>query len=163
MNKLDSLYAKFEGYAREAFRFLEDHYGFRLVQISHDRYSLVMLYQNATTGIKIEFEPRESMIWVTLYRLVDGKLPEYKSVLDLDRDTTNRFDLDALIEFKTPWLVAEREAGRIALRDHDVQPAIMERAAMLRQLGDGILRGNFADFADLGRLKQERIRRAKGE
>jgi len=162
MNNLDSLYEKCEGYARKAFRFLEDDYGFRWVHTSRNRYSLVMLYQNATTGIEIEFEPRESIIWVTLYRLVDGKLPEYQSVLDLDRDTTNRFDLSALIEFKAPWLLTEREARHIASRDYDIESAIAEKAAVLRQLGNGILRGDFTDFADLGRLKQERIRRLKG-
>jgi hypothetical protein len=158
-----SLYEKFEGHAREAFRFLEDDYGFKLVHTNRNRYSSVILYQNATTGVEIEFEPRENRIWVMLYRLVNGKLPEYQSVQELDRDATNRFDLDSLIELKAPSLLAEREARRLTVREHDVEPAVAQRAAELHLFGGGILRGDFALFADLGRLKQERIRKARGK
>ncbi len=163
MNVLKPLYEKFETLAREAFRFLEDDYEFKLMQTTRDRYTLVMLYQNTTTGIKVEFEPREDKIWLMLYRLVNGQLPKYKNVLDLDSDMTNRFDLDTLIEFKAPWLLAARKAQRTALSEYDMQSSLVETATALRQYGEGILNGNFTDFADLGRLKQERLRQLQSK
>lgn len=158
MNVLKHLYEKFETLAREAFRFLEDDYEFKLMQTTRDRYTLVMLYQNTTTGIQVEFEPREDKIWLMLYRLVNGQLPKYKNVLDIDSDMTNRFDLDTLIEFKAPWFLAARKAQRTALSEYNMQSSLVETATALRQYGEDILNGNFTDFADLGRLKQERLR-----
>lgn len=163
MNVLKPLYEKFETLARETFRFLEDDYEFKLMQTTRDRYTLVMLYQNTTTGIQVEFEPREHRAGLMLYRLVDGQLPKYRDVWDLDSDMTNRFDLDTLIEFKAPWLLTARKAQRTTLSDYDMQSSLVETATALRQYGEGILRGIFTDFADLGRLKQERLRKVQTE
>jgi hypothetical protein len=159
MNALPSLYEKFEVFAREAFCFLENDYGFKLVKTVRDRFTAFMLYQNLTTGIEIEFDPRENQIWLMLYRLIDGQLPKYDRVSDLDHDMTNRFDLDTLLEFKAPHLLATQKGQRIMLSEHDMQASLVEIAAALRQYGEGILTGDFADFVDLGRLKQERLRK----
>lgn len=163
MNKLTTLYDRFEALTQEAFGFLENDYGFKLLKTMRDRYSVTMLYQNLTTGIEIEFEPRENKIWLMLYRLISGQLPKYPNALDIDNDLTNRFDLDSLIELKAPGFLARHEGQHNLLSESGLQWAVVEAATALSRYGEGVLTGDFSDFIELGRLKQERLRKMRSK
>ena len=58
---------QFEKYCRRIFKpVLEDKFGFKIVEVKQTDFSDYLTYQNATTGIKISYEPKEGGIFVLL-------------------------------------------------------------------------------------------------
>ncbi len=66
----------FELVAKNEFRFLETHYNFRLVKCKHERWGYELIYVSDKIGIKITYEFNEANLFITLYKLVNGKLIE---------------------------------------------------------------------------------------
>jgi hypothetical protein len=154
---------QFEKYCRRLFKpVLEDKFRFKIVDVKHTDFSDYLIYQNATTGIKISYEPREGGIFVLLSRLIDGKMPEYPIYIKADT-ILNSFDLEDIISFK----LAKKGIGH-KFKNYFRKYNFNRKASLVRNLtryaeeleehAAYILNGDFGDFPEL-----EKIVKARGK
>ena len=158
----DNLMNVFVECCHEAFQSLIREFDFKAVETRRDQFGTDVTFQNATTAINLGFEPRERHVFVMLYRLIDGNLPRYKSLMESDNDFENRFDLDDLINLRAPSLNVEKSFGGSPTRS-DLEQILTQYATVLRRYASDVLDGDFQVFAQLGKTKLERMRKYKGQ
>lgn len=158
IQRADKLMKVFVERCHEAFQFLIREFDFKVVETRRDQFGADVTLQNATTVINLGFELREHHVFVMLYRLIDGNLPRYKSLMEFDNDFENRFDLDDLINIRAPSLTVEQSLGRSPTRS-DVERILKQYAAILQHHASDVLNGEFQVFAELGRTKLERMKK----
>jgi hypothetical protein len=112
-----------------AFRFLEDEYGFRLYRVARFRGDGVELrYRNATTGVAVEADAGGST------SVVVGRLDRVGRMRTAERDDHGFW-----------WWVLDDVVGH----DLDAAAPPEEQAALLRERGGPVLRGDFASLSDM--------------
>ena len=152
---------QFEKHCRRIFKpVLEDKFGFKIVAVEKTDFGDYLTYQNATTGIKISYEPREGGIFVLLSRLIDGKMPEYPIHIEA-ATILNSFDLEDIISLKT----AKKGIGR-KLKNYFRKYNFSRKASLVNNLARYaeeleeytayILNGDFGDFPELDKIVKGR-------
>ncbi len=158
------MYDDFRELCRTLFRFLEEEYGFRVTEEKSDVFGSYITYRNTTTAVIISFEPREGGVFIRLYRLVDGKIPDYPVFVHPDTQL-NMFYLDTLLEVRVPSLHVEQDPKEMAKPSlSKLKEVLQQYAALLHLYANDILRGDFKVFEDLETIvkkRAEEIRRQK--
>lgn len=140
----------------EIFKFLENDYNFKVVDIKKDRYiGSKIIYKNQTTAIQILFEFKECKVFVSLYRLINGELPQYKSLGEYDCDLNSRFGLDDLIKLRAASSIKQKFNPEFSEKDLEI--LLLEYAKALRIYADDVLKGDFQVFDELAKIKARRI------
>ena len=151
---------QFEEHCRRIFKpVLEDKFGLKIITIEHGDYGDLINYQNETTGITIYNEPRDG-IFVTLFRLIDGKMPEHP--IHIEADTIlNSFDLEDIISFNT----SKKNIGK-KIKNYirklnlplkfDLAKTLTRYATDLEEHAADILNGDFKDFPELEKIVKRR-------
>lgn len=86
------------------FQFLMTEYKFKLRKKSMKYLGLELAFQNDTTAVKISFEWREQYIFVSLCRLVDGKLVNNPIFID-SNSIINCYGVNTLLKIRAPELI----------------------------------------------------------
>ena len=81
MNKLQK---QFEKSCKRSFQFLMEEYSCQIISCGKHAAGMAITYANSTTGVKVNFEPRENLIFVYLIQLRDGKIPAYLESVEPD-------------------------------------------------------------------------------
>lgn len=145
---------------KEVFKFLEEDYGFKIAVIEQDIFDSEIIYKNQTTAVKMRFESRENQIFISLYRLINGQLPIYRSLQEYDGDFSNNFSLDDIIFLKSPSLTV-KQGIKSQFTKSDIETILLQYAHAMRQYTDDVLKGDFTLFKSLGELLANRIREYK--
>jgi hypothetical protein len=134
-------------------------FGSKIVKIEHGDYGELIIYQNETTGTTIYNEPRDG-IFVSLSRLVNGKIPKYP--LQIEANTPlNTYYLEDIIFFNTS---KDNLGKRIKnyLRKlnfplkFDLTKTLTRYATELEEHAADILNGDFKDFPELDKIVKRR-------
>jgi hypothetical protein len=152
---------QFEKHCRRIFKpVLEDKFGFKIVDVQQTDSGDYLTYQNATTGIKISYEPREGGIFVLLSRLTNGKMPEYP--IHIKADTIlNSFDLEDIISLKLSKKGIGQKLNNYFRRYNfsrksNLVKNLTRYAEELEEYAIPILNGDFSDFTDLDKIVKDR-------
>ncbi|MFN8471515.1 MAG: hypothetical protein U0822_04790 [Anaerolineae bacterium] len=158
------MYDEFQELCRTLFQFLEEEYGFRVTEAKGDVFGSYITYRNMATAVMISFEPREGGVFIRLYRLVDGKIPDYPVFIYPDTQL-NMFYLDTLLEVRAPSLRVEQDPKEMAKPSlSKLKEVLQQYAALLHLYADDILQGDFKVFEELEKIvkkRAEEIRRQK--
>ena len=153
---------QFEEHCRRIFKpVLEVKFGSKIVAIEHGDYGDLINYQNETTGITIYNEPRDG-IFVSLSRLVDGKIPEYP--LQIKTDTPlNTYYLEDIISFNTSKKSIGKKIKNYLRKlnfplKFDLAKTLTRYATELEEYAVDILDGDFKDFPELEKIVKRRAR-----
>lgn len=137
---------------RESFKVLACKYQLNIsVTDSENIYRL----QNKTTGLEIIYERRDHAIFVQIYRLVDKEFPKYKSLHGYDSDSTNRFDVNFLIELRSSKTVASSLFG------NPMKSVLDNYAVAVDEYAADVLNGDFSVFPKLTTLAKKNIQKLK--
>jgi len=153
---------QFEEHCRRIFKpVLEIKFGSKIVAVEHGDYGELINYQNETTGTTIYNEPRDG-IFVSLSRLVHGKIPEYP--LQIEANTPlNTYYLEDIISFNT----SKKNFGKKIINylrklnfplKFDLEKTLTRYATDLEEHAADILNGDFKDFPDLEKIVKRRAR-----
>jgi hypothetical protein len=136
---------------RKCFRFLEDEYGFGVVEMRNEPHYAFVAYVNKTTGVEVHWELRDSRVYIHLARLVDGVIPSTASYITLQTPlhVFNLFDLLQVRHVKPKYVNAHSREFK-----SDLEPLALQLKA---NAGD-VLRGDFTIFTELETIARERIR-----
>lgn len=141
----------------EIFKFLEQDFNFKVIDIKRDRhFGMDIIYKNKTTAIQISFEFRECKVFISLYRLINGNLPQYKSLREYDCDFDNRFGFDDLITLRAPSLQI-KQVFNPKFSEMDLELVLLKYANALRICAADVLKGDFQVFTELAKIKARRI------
>lgn len=155
------------------FEFLIDEFGCRLVGKKSDNFKDELIYRNATTAIKISYEPRESYVFILLCQLVNGKIPDYPVFINR-KTKLHQFYLDDLLVLRSPSTRIRKKpfgdtippnldvkqiiqaCAADPFTKRDLEHMVKTYAAALRKHGADILRGDFTVFAQLEKIVKKR-------
>jgi hypothetical protein len=153
---------QFERHCRKVLKpVLEGKFGSKIVSIEHGDFGDLIKYQNKTTGITIHNEPRDG-IFVSLSRLVNGKIPDYP--LQIEADTSlNTYSLEDIISFNTSrksigWRIKNFFRKLKFPVKFDTKKALKRFATELDGYAADILKGNFEIFPELEKIVKKRAR-----
>lgn len=151
----------FEQNCRCHLHLLEDLYNCRFENAECGVEGCFVTYRNATTSIRVSYEPREGGIFALLSRLIGGKVPEYP-IFICETSALNSFYLDDLVSLRKPGFqfTFRKEA---LINPSRVEAALDEIATALREHADCVLRGDFRVFEDLAKVVRERQRKLTGD
>ena len=159
----------------EHVQFLIDEFGCRVVGKKSDNFKDEVIYRNATTAVKVSYEPRERSMFILLCRLVDGNIPQ-EPIFVRPKTKLYSFYLDDLLALRSPGarILRRKPFGGITFDDLDAKqiieacaaaPPFTERdlehmvktyATALHKHGADILRGDFSVFTELDRIVKKR-------
>src|SRR5436190_18739047 len=92
----------FDQIVREEFEFLLQEHGFSTIAKCEkvaDGYEI--LFTNRTTGVRLNYEFREAYVFVTIYRLINGKFVENPNPIKPE-SVMHGFSLDDIIAVQNP-------------------------------------------------------------
>jgi len=140
---------KFFRLSEAAFSFLSELFGFKIEKRESELYGCYIYFANATTGVRVSYEPYEGGVFVQLSELVDEQFPRYE-IHVRDDSVLRTFYLQDL----------RRVRGEKPFDDtgEDVEEVLSSSSAALRESGELILRGDFREFVSLADLVKKRAR-----
>lgn len=148
--------------AKEKFKFLESEYGFKLSKHKRHDWGYELIYLNNTTGVKVIYEYGEAYIFIMLYKLNNGKLPEMP--IQIDNSTIlYGYGLDDLILHRNPNAIIKPayEYGEQSVyydKEMGLSLYISAFAKNLEEYAIDILKGDFAIFPELDKIVKQRVR-----
>jgi hypothetical protein len=149
--KLD--YKKFKNLCFKIFQFLTKEYNFELFSTEEDSTGYYIIYKNASTGIRISYEPREGGIFILIYRLIDDQIPQYE--IKIEPDTIiNSFYLDDIIELSSSD--PKREFSAIFNPKSPAEEILRAYADALQKYAKDILNGDFKVFSEVDKIVKKR-------
>jgi len=145
----------FEKLARTNFQFLIDDYGSQLIDVEKNNYGCLLWYKNQTTVVRVSLELYDGGIFVTLYKLQNGNIPEFPTFFDPAAEFLI-FDLNDLLIVRAGKKV--EQDGELIYNEAYLASKVSEFAGLLKQYGNDVLR---EDFAILPHIKEIVARRAR--
>jgi len=145
----------FERLVRHEFQFLVDDYRFQIIDVEKTNYGCLVWYKNQFTVVRVSLEIYDGGMFVTIYRLRDGSIPEYPVFFDPAAEFLI-FDLNDLAIIRTGKKV--EQDGELIYDKHYLEAKVKEFASLLKSNGADILSG---DFSVLPQIKERVARRAK--
>lgn len=139
------------------FSFLRTEYGFQIVKVDASSvWATVLVYQSATTAVRVsrsvEFECAE----VELMRLVDGDIPPVV-VFFLPDTVLNTTMLENVVLFRAPELRTHFFDMK-GLSDEQLEATLAFLADSTRQYAEDVLRGDFSIFETIQEERREHAR-----
>ena len=158
----DVVMSEFQAIAIRAFRFLEKEYGFRLVGPEKSNSRCQLTYLNATTGVAINYEYREQCIFVTLYRLIDGKLVK-NPICYQDGSPWYGYGLSDVVQLRSPDdllkpLDEYEDTSEFCQGKRGFRLYVTSFAKNLQNHASDILKGDFRIFEQLEDIVKDRVR-----
>ena len=154
---------EFDQIVKEEFDYLIKDYGFSLVKCKKVGAGYEILFKNKTTGVKIDYEFREAYIFVTIYRLRNGKLVENPRYIKPD-SVIHGFSLDDILALRNPQAIV-RPAYEYPADSEFYDPVrgltlyVRKFAQNLREYASELLEGDFRLFDKLEPIVRERALR----
>ena len=145
----------FEKHVRREFQFLIDDYRCQIIDVEKNNYGCLVWYKNQSTVVRVSLELYDGGMFVTVYKLKDGSIPEYPVVFD-PAGEFSIFDLNDLAILRTGKKV-EQDAKLIYKKEY-LQTKVQEFATTLKMNATDVLSG---DFTVLPQIKERVARRAK--
>lgn len=148
--KEKSLKNVFEG----AFDFLEREYGFFKIASSKEDWGYHLILINSTTGIEINYEFKEALIQVIVYRLIDGKIKKNITSAIRSGEPITGFSLEWILALRNP------EAQIKPAYEYGINSQFYEKntglknyadivAKSLKEYASDMLKGDFTVFDTL--------------
>lgn len=137
---------------KRKFQYLKDEYDFTLSKEITEDWGNEIDYINNHLGIgvRVTFELRESYIFVSLCRLVNGKIDETPRNID-ENTTLNNFSLDDIVRLKNPSAILKAlyeypEDSKYNESEKGFSLYVEAFANNLRKYGSEALKGNFNEL-----------------
>ena len=154
----------------ETLRPLLDEYGLARTRVDDPGGYMyyTIIFQNETTALRVYFEWRDIYLSVQICRLVNGQLQEGSQ--PFNREWTS-FAVEDLLTVRAPdydqkLLLVSRSwedfTGEDAILE-DVRQKLEIYAAVLREYGGDILRGDFSIFPQLDKVVKQRVKKRMAE
>lgn len=154
----------FVSLATELFRFLENDFGFEVVEAAEDGQCGFVTYdcQKSGVAIRVEFDPECQYLFIYIYRLVNGRRIEPKPPIRQD----SKIDC---IEFTDALASADQMKPGYEYDDDSpffdeqncMKNYIQEFAKRLRNHGKDFLRGDFRRFSKIETIIKKRTSKMK--
>ena len=109
---------------KESFRFLLTERGCQLAKEEDTVYGVFLTYTSRKAGIRISYEPREGGVFVMIFPLVTGEIPEYRDwfdFLDFLSAMDKPFKEPIITNLETPKVAELKKTLEVyayAVRDH---------------------------------------------
>jgi len=145
----------FEKLVRNNFQFLTGDFAFQLIDVEKNNYGCLLWYKNQTTVVRVSLELYDGGIFVTIYQLKDGNIPEYPTFFDPAAEFLI-FDLNDLLILRTGKKVEQDSS--LTYGEEYLTMKVEEFARLLEKHGSDVLSG---DFGILAKIKEKVARRAK--
>lgn len=146
---------EFEKLVRREFHFLIENYGFQIIDVEKSNYGCLVWFKNQWAVVRVSFELYDGGIFVMIYKLTEGNIPEYPVFFDR-RAEFLIFDLNDLTIVRTGKRV--QQDPKLIYDKEYVAAKIKEFAASLKMNAHDVLSG---DFSVLPQIKERVARRAK--
>lgn len=141
-----------------AFALLGETYGLRLLRDRADSAGSEVVLGNSKAAVRIRLEPREGL-FVSLLRLHNGLVPS-RDLDDRMRDPFNGFDLDDLIQLRSPQLHIPSASP---VTTAGLSESLDAYALFLQEHAGDVLSGDFGVFTALAQRVAGRIRAFESE
>lgn len=145
----------FEKVARVSFQFLIDDYQFQIIDVEKNNYGCVLWFKNQYTAIRLSLELYDGRLFVTIYKLKKGTIPEYPVFFDSASEFLI-FDLNDLAILRTGKKV-EQDSELIYKKEY-LETKVQELATTLKMNATDVLSG---DFTVLPQIKERVAKRVK--
>ena len=130
------------------FRFLVEDCDFGVIDVT-EKPCLSITYKNATTALRVGYEPVDRGVFVLLIRLVHGQIPPYPLHIR-PPDIIDIFYLDDLVALRGKKLRTSD------MRVRSWKESIAQAASELRTSATDVLRGDFEVFLELDKIVKSR-------
>ena len=150
----------FERLSKNAFRFLEERFGCRVVAVERRAYGTYIVYLNSTMGVRLSLQPREGGIFVDLVRLINGKIPEYP-IFVKSQDPLHWFDLEDLVGLRAPHLKIKQPPVGTLCRPKVLKEVLVKYANLLQRYASDVLKGDFKIFPRLEKIVRARAKESE--
>jgi hypothetical protein len=143
------------------FKYLKDTYSFELIKIKKEPLAYSLLYLNSTTAIKLEFEARESYLFITLYKLENGQFID-NPILIKESSVLHGYSLDDILTLRKPSAMIKptyqySESFNYHSKIGGLDKYISDFAYNLKMYASDVLNGNFTIFEELNHVVKKRI------
>lgn len=148
----------FESRVRKAFGFLESERHFQISAVEKDNYGSLVMYKGGFVAIRVSLDLYDGRIFVTIYRLKNGRIPEYP----IFYESTAEFlvlSFDDLLTVK-----GEKALGQNPhqINDPNYQELILnEYANLVKKYGMEIINGNFEVLESIKSLVSKRATQSR--
>lgn len=123
------------------FLFLEREYGFHKPKIKTSQFGFRMTFMNPTTGVVVQYSPRDIIVDADIARLTKGKMPP-EAVLLGDDWKRHWIGLEE-IEGKADRAIRQRLNEATIVQKEPVLREFRRLARLLKAQGPALLRGDF--------------------
>lgn len=144
---------------KREFAFLENVFGFKMIEQDVCDVGVEIVFKNDTTGVRIWYEFREFFVFVYICQLVDGDLVLPSGEMCPDTKLYC-YDLGDLVAIRSPEsAIAPYQSGTL-LNTEALHAIICRQADNLTNYAKDILLGDFAIFSKLNEIVKARAREA---
>jgi hypothetical protein len=151
----------FEQIVRQEFKYLETDFNFHVHKVEKNVYGCFLIYKGLALAIRVSFEIHDGGVFVYIYRLKDGKIPEYPIFFDPKADF-HIFDFNNLVLLKTNHPIEQNEQS--VYEDGEYMKCIIrEYAESLRTYGADLLNGDFSVFPEIRKIVARRAGYESGD
>lgn len=151
----------FVSLVKKNFKFLEKEFGFFVFKVEDEIWGEAVTYINKTTAITISLEERDGGIFLELYKLIDGCMPE-KPITITQKTKLHSFEFENLLLLRAPSLQLEHPFIDDLVfkpgKEKVIGKVLKQCADALKMYAIDVLRGDFTVFFDLEKLVKSRIR-----
>jgi hypothetical protein len=154
--------------AKEWERRVDPHFGYlrtefacEIVERSNENWwETSLIYQNATTAVKVACSEEFDRLVTDIIRLVDGARPP-TVVFVSEAPKLHKFGLGNLLMIRAPELWGEMKEQK-GQSDKAITTQLQSQAKALREFGSDILRGDFSSFDEMEARVRAKARDMEG-
>lgn len=155
----NDMFEKFKKHYSTTFKFLESDFECGRPEIETTKYSCYMWQKNKTTGIRCGYQPRDGLITLLFYKLINDEFPPYETKIDEDT-TINSFYIGDIIVNKIGE-VSNNFWDQFDVFKNPHEKILENLEAVTKKYADDILRGDFSAFPELEKIVKQRWRNSK--
>jgi hypothetical protein len=153
----------FERLVLEIFDFLITDYGFAVMKTEKDGHGARITLGSNAAAIQLNYEPGGLRIWVLLYRLLKGHLPEYPLTV-IPGEKSDLFYIQDIMVAKEPRIrgsdlyVSIGQLGMFTpITEEYLREKLQTIADCVRQYAQDVLAGNFTIFEEAQKVRDARV------
>lgn len=144
---------KFLELCKTKFQYLLEEDGFSLRSSRKESGNIYkVVYQNKTTSVHINWEFRDNLIYIHIYRLINGNLLRYPTIITKDTKI-NSFDFENLLSVRRPQAIIDATPKNI----EDVDRILATYSRLLRSVGSDVLKGDFSVLPDIEKFIKDKL------
>lgn len=146
---------RFDNECKSAFRNLAAKHKLHVVYYSMHGADQVVRFENDVAGFECVLDSLDHAVYINIYRLENGKVPEYPDLFAYDSRRGNFYDVFWLVKLRCPAL---KFNPAIKTKEDSVGKILSNYAVALEASAYDVLSGNFSIFSKLQELVDEHIR-----